>query len=193
MDKWTAAQTVKVWIHHARWGGIVRYAQQKCFFVVSRVHFIVLVLNFYVQSVAMEAVIPAKWIEEHRPRLIEGRVYTIHYFEVCNARAIYRPVDHPYMARFTKHTRITQVNTEPPKFPLYACSITPFPVLRARVGTKEQMAGLICYFYFQTTLFLCIPRMLTHWPMFANLQMLWAFLLSAHVWQSNQQNMECNH
>jgi len=106
-------------------------------------------LLIYIQNVAMEAVIPTKWIDQQRPRLIEGRVYTIQYFEICNARAIYRSVDHPYMARFTKYTNITEVSAVPPNFPLYACCITPYAVLRDRVGRKEQMSGLICCFHLQ--------------------------------------------
>jgi len=101
--------------------------------------------------------VPPKWIDEQRKKLSEDGVYTIQYFEVCNARAIYRPVDHPYMARFTKHTRIEQLSTVPPDFPLYACSITPFHVLRARVGVKEQMSGMICCFFsHETSLFACL-------------------------------------
>jgi len=115
-------------------------------FTVPHVPSITLMIPIYTQNVAMEATIPAKWIDEQRPKLIEGRLYTIQYFEVCNARGLYRPVDHPYMARFTKHTRINEVSAVPPKFPMYACSITPFPVLRARVGNREQMSGMICYF-----------------------------------------------
>ena len=91
----------------------------------------------------MEAVVPAKWIDEQRAKLIEAGVYTIQYFEVCNARAIYRAVDHPYMARFTKHTKINQVAAVPTNFPLYACSIVPFQVLRERVGNRDQMSGLM--------------------------------------------------
>ncbi|XP_039822604.1 uncharacterized protein LOC120684800 [Panicum virgatum] len=34
------------------------------------------------ENVAMEATIPAKWIDEQRPKLIEGRLYTIQYFEM---------------------------------------------------------------------------------------------------------------
>ena len=115
-------------------------------FTVPHVPSITLMIPIYTQNVAMEATIPAKWIDEQRPKLIEGRLYPIQYFEVCNARGMYRPVDHPYMARFTKHTRINEVSAVPPKFPMYACSITPFPVLRARVGNREQMSGMICYF-----------------------------------------------
>ena len=74
-------------------------------------------LLIYIQNVAMEAVIPTKWIDQQRPRLTEGRVYTIQYFEICNARAIYRSVDHPYMALFTKYTSITEVSTVPPNCP----------------------------------------------------------------------------
>ena len=79
-------------------------------------------------------------------------MYTIQYFEICNARAIYRSVDHPYMARFTKYTNITEVSAVPPNFPLYACCITPYAVLRDRVGRKEQMPGLICCFHLQNIL-----------------------------------------
>jgi len=74
-------------------------------------------LLIYIQNVAMEAVIPTKWIDQQRPRLTEGRVYTIQYFEICNARAIYRSVDHPYKALFTKYTSIIEVSTVPPNFP----------------------------------------------------------------------------
>jgi len=113
------------------------------------------------QNTAMEAVIPPKWIDEQRPKLIEGAVYTIQYFEICNARAIYRAVDHPYMARFTKHTKISKLQTVPPNFPAYACCITPFHVLRARVGNREHMSGMVCYFYLTKSIFplysSCVP------------------------------------
>jgi len=98
------------------------------------------------ENVAMEAVIPPKWIDEQMAKLIEGVVYTVQYFEVFNARTIYRPVDHPYMARLTKHTRINRVDTVHPNFPVYACSITPFPVLRARVGIRDQMSDAMGLF-----------------------------------------------
>jgi len=98
------------------------------------------------ENVAMEAAVPPKWIDEQRAKLAEDRVYTIQYFEVCNARAIYRPVDHPYMARFTKHTKINEVTAVPSQFPLYACSITPFHVLRDRIGIRDQMSDVIGLF-----------------------------------------------
>ncbi|XP_039781321.1 uncharacterized protein LOC120648697 [Panicum virgatum] len=98
------------------------------------------------ENVVMEAVVPAKWIDEQRAKLIEAGVYTIQYFEVCNARAVYRAVDHPYMARFTKHTKINQVAAVPTNFPLYACSIVPFQVLRERVGNRDQMSDAIGLF-----------------------------------------------
>ena len=47
------------------------------------------------------------------------------------------------------------------KFPLYACSITPFLVLRARVGNREHMSGMVCYFYLTKSIFplysSCVP------------------------------------
>jgi len=97
----------------------------------------------------MEAIIPPKWIDELRSKLMESKVYTIQYFEVCNARAMYRAVDHPYMARFTKHTKINEVAAVPAGFPMYACSITPFLVLRQRVGTRDQMSGLLLFTFLQ--------------------------------------------
>ncbi|XP_039841925.1 uncharacterized protein LOC120702272 [Panicum virgatum] len=50
------------------------------------------------------------------------------------------------MARFTKHTKINQVVAVPTNFPLYACSIVPFQVLRERVGNRDQMSDAIGMF-----------------------------------------------
>ena len=72
-------------------------------FTVPHVPSITLMIPIYTQNVAMEATIPAKWIDEQRPKLIEGRLYTIQYFEVCNARGMYRPVDHPYSSLHQTH------------------------------------------------------------------------------------------
>jgi len=138
----------KVCPDHSRWKVKVRVVRFNEKFTndqplkLSRFEFIML----DEENVAMEAVIPTKWIDQQRPRLTEGRVYTIPYFEICNARAIYRSVDHPYMARFTKYTNITEVSAVPPNFPLYACCITPYAVLRDRVGCKEQMSDVIGLF-----------------------------------------------
>ena len=141
----------------------------------------------------MEAVVPTKWIDEQRAKLIEAGVYTIQYFEVCNARAVYRAVDHPYMARFTKHTKINQVAAVPTNFPLYACSIVPFQVLRERVGNRDQMSGLMSNSDFHSIismLYFACTATLNHVFL---LQMLLGCLLSARALQSNQQEMEYNH
>ncbi|KAL6626309.1 hypothetical protein ACP70R_030035 [Stipagrostis hirtigluma subsp. patula] len=89
---------------------------------------------------AMETQIPQRWIHTQRPRLTEGHVYYIHYFEVQPARSSYRPVEHDYLARLTTHTTITEVTDVPLGFPVYACSLVPFSTLRARAGERTQLS-----------------------------------------------------
>ncbi|KAL6657279.1 hypothetical protein ACP70R_005059 [Stipagrostis hirtigluma subsp. patula] len=92
---------------------------------------------------AMECSIPQRWIQTHRPRLIENHVWYIHYFEVVIARSTHHPVEHDYMARFTKHTLINEVTAVPPEFPLYACTIRSFAELRAKADKREYLVDAI--------------------------------------------------
>ncbi|KAL6596972.1 hypothetical protein ACP70R_047106 [Stipagrostis hirtigluma subsp. patula] len=92
---------------------------------------------------SMECNIPQRWIDTHRARLVEDHVYFIHYFEVLNARSTYRPVEHEYMARFTKHTEITEVIAVPPDFPLYACTIRSFAELSDKADKREYLLDAI--------------------------------------------------
>ena len=57
----------------------------------------------------MEGQIPENWIPLFKPQLKEEFVYYIKFFQVRNARATYCPVDHPYMMRFTAHTKVHEV------------------------------------------------------------------------------------
>ena len=65
----------------------------------------------------MHAQIPKRWVTHFMSRLTEDSEYYIKYFQVCNARPNYWPVDYPYMAQFTTHTQIHQVKTVPAHFP----------------------------------------------------------------------------
>ncbi|XP_062183403.1 replication protein A 70 kDa DNA-binding subunit B-like isoform X6 [Phragmites australis] len=59
---------------------------------------------------------------------------------------MYRPVDHEYMMRFTKYTRVVEVNPVPDTFPMYACKIASFAELRERVGVQEFSSDAIGIF-----------------------------------------------
>lgn len=45
------------------------------------------------------------------------------------------------MARFTRHTKITEVAIVPPDFPLYAYTLVSFDILRTRIGQKQLLSG----------------------------------------------------
>lgn len=74
-------------------------------------------------------------------RLTEDSVYYIKYFQVCNARPNYLPVDYPYMAHFTTHTQIHQVKTVPAHFPQYAYNLSTSEELHQRCGITEHCSG----------------------------------------------------
>jgi len=90
----------------------------------------------------MEAQIPQNWIHMFMPQLKEASLYYIQFFQVVSARTTYRPVDHPFLARFTVHTRVREITTIPPTFPEYAYRVAPFEVLRARKQITEYCSGI---------------------------------------------------
>lgn len=86
---------------------------------------------------SMEAQILKTWIPTFKKQLKEDSVYYIKYFQVLNARATFRPVDHPYMIRFTAHTQVTEVRLVPETFPLYACMPISFSALRQKAHNPD--------------------------------------------------------
>lgn len=89
----------------------------------------------------MEAQIPGRHLHLFTLSLKENNVYFIEYFEVANAKASYQAVNCPVMARFTRHTKINEVATVPNDFPMYACIIVSFDVLRTRLGQNQFLSG----------------------------------------------------
>jgi len=89
----------------------------------------------------MEGQILENWVPLFKPQQKEGFVYYIKYFQVRNARATYCPVDHPYMMRFTAHTKVLEVKVVQDTFPKYACALTTHDVLRTRVGITNYCSG----------------------------------------------------
>ncbi|TVU33843.1 hypothetical protein EJB05_15655, partial [Eragrostis curvula] len=73
-------------------------------------------------------------------RLIEDKVYYIESFEVTNPRPSYRPVRHPYMAKFTRYTNINECPAVSDTFPLYACDIVPFTTLLSRIDEIDYLS-----------------------------------------------------
>lgn len=73
----------------------------------------------------------------------EGRIGLLHikYFQVCNARTLYHPLDHPYMIKFTAHTKVQEVQHVQPSFPTYAYTPATFEALHNRVGIIEYCSG----------------------------------------------------
>ena len=89
----------------------------------------------------MEGQIPQNWVPLFKTQLKEDFVYYIRYFQVRNARTTYSPVDHPYMMRFTAHTKVHVVKNVQDTFPKYACALTTYDVLRTRVGITNYCSG----------------------------------------------------
>ena len=89
----------------------------------------------------MEGQILENWVPLFKPQQKEGFVYYIKYFQVRNVRATYCPVDHPYMMRFTAHTKVLEVKVVQDTFPKYACALTTYDVLRTRVGITNYCSG----------------------------------------------------
>lgn len=93
------------------------------------------------QGNSIEAQILKTWIPAFKQQLKEDSVYYIKYFQVVNARTSFRPVEHPYMMRFTAHTKVFQVNLVPDTFPLYACTPITFAILRQRDRITGYKSG----------------------------------------------------
>ncbi|CAL5085458.1 unnamed protein product [Urochloa decumbens] len=92
---------------------------------------------------AMEAQIPQRWLSKFMPQLREGSVYYIQDFQVCDARGQYRPVDHPFMVRFTSYTKVIEVNTVLDTFPKYAYNLATYEELRSRIGSNDYCSDTI--------------------------------------------------
>lgn len=93
----------------------------------------------------MDGQIPELWIPQFLPKINEGSVYYIEYFQVRNARDLYRPVDHPYFMRFTAHTKLYEIKPVPPQFPEYAYNLATFEVLNTRVNEIKYCSGIYSY------------------------------------------------
>lgn len=94
----------------------------------------------------MDGQIPELWIPQFLPKLTEGSVYYIKYFQVRAARDLYRPVDHPYLMRFTAHTKLHEINPAPPQFPQYAYNLATFEVLNTRMNETKFCSGMDSHF-----------------------------------------------
>lgn len=93
----------------------------------------------------MDGQIPEIWISQFLPNLIEGSVYYIKYFQVRNGRDLYRPVDHPYLTRFTAHTKLHEIKPVLAQFPEYAYNLSTFEVLDTRVNEIKYCSGIQPY------------------------------------------------
>lgn len=62
--------------------------------------------------------------------------------QVRNARDLYRPVDHPYLMRFTAHTKVYEIKPIPAHFPQYAYSLATFEVLNTRIDENAYCSGM---------------------------------------------------
>jgi len=107
----------------------------------------------------MEGQIPENWIPLFKPQLKEEFVYYIKFFQVHNARATYCPVDHPYMMRFTAHTKVHEVKNVQDTFPKYACAPATYDVLRSRVGITKYCSGNTFFFCSSSNHFTILIRL----------------------------------
>jgi len=94
----------------------------------------------------MDGQIPETWVPSFLSKLTEGSVYYIKYFQVRNARDLYRPVDHPYLMRFTAHTKVYEIKPIPAHFPQYAYSLATFEVLNTRIDENAYCSGMLYQF-----------------------------------------------
>jgi replication factor A1 len=94
------------------------------------------------QGGMMEGQVPA-WLT---PRLLgvikEDVVYYIQYFEVIHHSPTRRAVDHPFMARFTRLTKISEDTDVTDSFPMYAYKLSSYEVLRSRENNTVLMSGI---------------------------------------------------
>lgn len=89
----------------------------------------------------MEAQVPERHLYLFDKKLKEDHVYYIEYFEVASAKASYQAINWPLMARFTRYTKIEEITPIPATFPLYACAIDSFDILKTRIGQKKFLSG----------------------------------------------------
>lgn len=90
----------------------------------------------------MDSQIPETWVQAFLSKITEGSVYYIKYFQVRNARDLYRPVDQPCLMRFTAHTKVYEIKPIPPQFPQYAYNLATFEVLNNRINKTACCSGM---------------------------------------------------
>ncbi|CAL4932136.1 unnamed protein product [Urochloa decumbens] len=98
------------------------------------------------EGTTMEGQIPQRWLPKFMPQLKEGSIYYIQDFQVCNARFQYRPVEHPYMMKFTSYTRVTEIKAVLDTFPKYAYSLATYEELKSRIDTHDCCSDTIGVF-----------------------------------------------
>lgn len=95
------------------------------------------------EGMAMDGQIPEAWVDGLLSKINEGSVYYIRYFQVRNAREMYKPVDHPCLMRFTAHTKVYEINPVPPQFPQYAYNLATFEILNTRIDVTSYCSDVI--------------------------------------------------
>lgn len=95
------------------------------------------------KGTAMDSQVPGNNLAKFTSDLKEDNIYIIRNFFVVSARALYRPVSHPYLIKFTAYTKLAEVKDTPHDFPKYAYTVTPYNELDARVGIYTYCSDII--------------------------------------------------
>lgn len=76
-----------------------------------------------------------------RDKLEEGKVVIMKKFVVEKAKDLFKVVPGAYMIKLNKRTEIIPVDPEPPLFPRYVFTLTPFEELEERKNKKDKFLG----------------------------------------------------
>jgi replication factor A1 len=71
----------------------------------------------------------------------EGGVYIFLYFRARSSGNNYKPIANDQMLVFSKWTKIEEVISVPPAFPVYVYSLASMEELQARIDKREQFTG----------------------------------------------------
>jgi hypothetical protein len=106
--------------------------------------------------------IPVETTPILRDKLEEGKVVIMKKFVVERAKDLFKVVPGAYMIKLNKRTEIIPVDPEPPLFPRYVFTLTPFEELEEHKNKKDKFLGNTKFTLKKSKLFIlniyiCVP------------------------------------
>lgn len=83
----------------------------------------------------------------HMSSFVEGKIYKIERFTVCDARPKFKAVDSRFMIQISVHTIVTEQQPQSTDIPLYTYRTTEFSDISSLVGETKSFVGTFMTIY----------------------------------------------